>query len=502
MTRQPLRLLGLFFAIAVACFAIGEVAVALAGGRSVGGGGVGTTVVTAMVAALVLTAVAAAWHSSRWHDPATDLVATIDRLTAGEWDLHADPRGAVTIQALAQRVNRLAQNVRAQLDDVRIGRGDLQTLVDTLPDPIIATDAAGRIVLINRPASRLLDLPRSAALGTKLVGAVNDNALLELFDAATKERDRHDDDEQLATIASGSATTDTDAVRRPIKLLRSGNRLTFDGYATRTVGGGALLVLRDVTQLAATLQMKTDFVANASHELRTPLAAIKIAFETLGDVYSDDPQQAARCIAIIGGHLNRLEEMLRDLLDLSRVESADLNPQPQRVKAAEVFALVRSALGTFAREKGLDLRLETDGSVDTFLADERLLNLALKNLAENSIKFTPAGGSVTISFKRGGGGDGQGVTIAVADTGIGIPVEHQARVFERFYQVDPARSGSAGRGTGLGLAIVKHAVAGLGGAVELASTPGKGTTVRVILPDAGSGMPDEQDEHAALPVSV
>jgi signal transduction histidine kinase len=183
--------------------------------------------------------------------------------------------------------------------------------------------------------------------------------------------------------------------------------------------------------------------------------------------------------------------MLRDLLDLSRVESPDLKPQLQRVKTADVFSLIRLALGAFAREKLVELKLsESDDMPTEFDTDERLLNLVLKNLVENSIKFTPPGGSVSVEFHR----DGDEVRIAVVDTGIGIPPEQVERVFERFYQVDPARSGSAGRGTGLGLAIVKHAVAALGGTVRLESRIGRGTTVTCVLP--------QRRAHAADPTPL
>jgi two-component system phosphate regulon sensor histidine kinase PhoR len=268
-------------------------------------------------------------------------------------------------------------------------------------------------------------------------------------------------------------------VQRQIPFERGGQRLTYDAVAVRTAGGGAVLVLRDVSALAATLQMKTDFVANASHELRTPIAAIKIAFETLRDVYREDLPQTDRCIGIIDEHIRRLEEMLRDLLDLSRVESPDLKPHLAEVKAADLFALLRATMGPVARQKSVELNF-ADGQM-RLVSDERLLNLVLKNLVENSIKFTPAGGRVTVSVESNGSTDGV-VTLRVADTGVGIPPEHIDRVFERFYQVSAARSGSAGRGTGLGLAIVKHAVAALGGSVEIDSAVGQGTTVTCVLP--------------------
>jgi two-component system phosphate regulon sensor histidine kinase PhoR len=176
--------------------------------------------------------------------------------------------------------------------------------------------------------------------------------------------------------------------------------------------------------------------------------------------------------------------MLRDLLDLSRLESPDAELAIGEVKPWDLFAVVRSTMGPTARQKGIDLRFEDVEETPAFFrSDERLLNLVLKNLVENSLKFTPAGGSVTVSVRLLAVEDGnEAVQVSVADTGIGIPPEHRDRVFERFYQVDPARSGTAGRGTGLGLAIVKHAVAALGGAVHLESTVGKGTTVTCELP--------------------
>jgi two-component system phosphate regulon sensor histidine kinase PhoR len=271
---------------------------------------------------------------------------------------------------------------------------------------------------------------------------------------------------------------------REIRLQRGGQRVTYQAVANRAKAGGVLLVLRNVSAMAAAVQMKTDFVANASHELRTPIAAIRVAFETLQEVYHEDPNQTEKCVAIIDGHLWRLEEMLSDLLDLSRVESADLKAHITAVKAADLMALVRATMSPLARQKDVELAFVADQwSEDAeFNSDRRLLNLIIKNLVENSIKFTPGGGKVTIKLAPTNGQAKQ-VLLEVSDTGIGIPAEYQERVFERFYQVDHARSGSAGRGTGLGLAIVKHAVHALGGAVQLSSTVGVGTTVSCTLPD-------------------
>ena len=178
--------------------------------------------------------------------------------------------------------------------------------------------------------------------------------------------------------------------------------------------------------------------------------------------------------------------MLRDLLDLSRLESPDARPKLADVKPWDLFAVVKSTMGPTARQKGIDLRLGHDPiTPDSFHSDERLLHLVLKNLVENSIKFTPPGGSITIQLLAVERNHAPAVLLSVTDTGIGIPPQHRDRVFERFYQVDSARSGTAGRGTGLGLAIVKHAVAALGGTVTLESVEGTGTTVTCVLPQLG-----------------
>jgi two-component system phosphate regulon sensor histidine kinase PhoR len=352
-------------------------------------------------------------------------------------------------------LNVVAAEAQKQLADLRDQRADLAALVDTLPDPFLVTDSRRHILLMNAPAAALLQLTQEQAAGRTVDAVVNEMAILDLFEQPSGEV-------------------------REIRLSRDGQRLVYQAIVTPTAAGGVLLVLRDVSALVSAVQMKADFVANASHELRTPIAAIKIAFETLRDVYREDVPQTDRCIGIIDEHIRRLEEMLRDLLDLSRAETPDLKPHLAEVKPSDLFALLRATMGPVARQKDVELHF-TDGQA-RLVSDERLLNLVLKNLVENSIKFTPAGGRVTVSIEANGGAIDGPVVLRVADTGVGIPPEHIDRVFERFYQVNAARSGSAGRGTGLGLAIVKHAVAALGGSVELHSAVGQGTTVTCVLP--------------------
>ncbi|WP_428937174.1 ATP-binding protein [Fontivita pretiosa] len=406
----------------------------------------------------------------QWIGPVRALAAAADRVAAGEWHTRLIPDGADELRILIDRFNVMAEQLHRRLAELQHQRADLQALVDALPDPVLLGDQQQRIVVINSPAARLFQIPPGRALGEKLVNVVNEASLLSMIEELMK--------------GDGTQTT---TITRQIRLRREGQRLSYQAVVSRAGAGGVLLVLRDVTALASAVQMKTDFVANASHELRTPIAAIKAAFETLRDVYEEDPSQSARCIRIIDGHIHRLEQMLADLLDLSRVESPDLEPRRSPLKVSDLTAFVRATFGPAAQQRGLTMDFVVDGWDEQaqFVSDQRLVHLILKNLVENAVKFTPPGGKITVGLLRKcDQGGGEKVLIRVQDTGVGIAPEHQQRVFERFYQVDPARSGAAGRGTGLGLAIVKHAVHALGGEVSLSSEVGVGTTVSCVLPQA------------------
>ncbi|HVT90176.1 MAG TPA: ATP-binding protein [Tepidisphaeraceae bacterium] len=414
-------------------------------------------VLGAIASALLLMAVLGWILQRQWIGPLGQLLDVVERIAGGEWQARVQPAGDHAVRVLGGHFNVMAAQAEKRLNELSHQRADLQALVDALPDPILLSDSLGRIMVMNTPAARLLQVTSTQALGKKMDVVINEEAILRVIEGVS----------------------DTPLIRE-VRLQRNGQRVTYQAVASRSKAGGVLLVLRNVSALAATVQMKTDFVANASHELRTPIAAIKAAFETLQEVYREDPAQTDRCVNIIEGHLKRLEEMLTDLLDLSRVESPDLKPQISPVKADELFARLRATIGPMARDKNVELEFISDSPDHEmeFNSDRHLLELMLKNLVENSLKFTPSGGKVTVNILRTDGS----VVLEVIDTGIGIPPEHQERVFERFYQVDAARSSAAGRGTGLGLAIVKHAIHALGGTVKLSSAVGVGTKVRCTFP--------------------
>jgi signal transduction histidine kinase len=241
-------------------------------------------------------------------------------------------------------------------------------------------------------------------------------------------------------------------------------------------GGGTLLVLSDVTDLRRLETIRRDFVGNVSHELKTPLTAIAGYAETLASEAPGD-SDAARFAAIIVDHASRMQRLVDDLLDLSRIESGGWQPEPEPV-AIEPAA--RDAWSPFV-ERAVERRVEFDTAVTdsagTIQVDPDALRQIFTNLFDNALRHTAPGGRVRVLATPAN----DDVIVRVSDTGTGISAEHLPRIFERFYRVDPGRSREEG-GTGLGLAIVKHLVEAHGGSVSAESELGRGTTILLTFP--------------------
>ena len=239
-----------------------------------------------------------------------------------------------------------------------------------------------------------------------------------------------------------------------------------------------LVRLSDHSATRATERMRVDFVANASHELRTPLASLIGFIETLEDANGpDEAPIRARFLGIMAGEARRMQRLVDDLISLSRIE-ADRHRAP--AEAVPLGALVRETADTLRGGRGVPSRIELaiEDGLPPVSGDRAQLSQLLHNLVGNALKYGDGAKPVRIAVSRGGGGM---LRLAVADEGDGIAAQHLPRLTERFYRVDPGRSRAAG-GTGLGLAIVKHIVERHRGRLDIASTPGVGTTVTVLLP--------------------
>jgi two-component system phosphate regulon sensor histidine kinase PhoR len=240
---------------------------------------------------------------------------------------------------------------------------------------------------------------------------------------------------------------------------------------------GGILVLEDVTERLHLEKVRSDFVANASHELKTPISAIRGLSETIIDDPNISGENLGRFVERIRQQSIRLELIVKDLLHLSRFDSSNKESNLARIKLSELITALLQTNVENARDAGVILDLDIQDESAQVLGETEAIDQLLTNLVDNAIKYTGEGGKVTVHLKS----VGQMASIEVQDSGIGISPEETARIFERFYRVDRARSRDVG-GTGLGLAIVKHIAQAHNGTVSVHSQLGKGTTFTVQIP--------------------
>jgi two-component system phosphate regulon sensor histidine kinase PhoR len=333
--------------------------------------------------------------------------------------------------------------------DLRREREETAMLIEAMADGVLASDRTGRVTAMNSAARLLLGYGRTATLPP----------LEQLFH---EKRSR----ELVHGIAAGGEVAQQELQVGPRALLASGRRLP---------DGGSLLVLRDITELRRLEQVRRDFVANVSHELKTPLTSIAGYAETL--VHESQPGQPRQFAETILHNARRMQHLVDDLLDLSRIESGGWRPAPERVELAQAVREAWEAVAEAAERGGVTLEAPDEQASRVIWADRGAVQQILTNLFDNAVRYTPAGGRVNVRATD----TADETVVAVSDTGTGIPPEHLPRIFERFYRVDPARSREAG-GTGLGLAIVKHLMESHGGRVEADSPAGRGTTIQLHFP--------------------
>lgn len=408
-------------------------------------------------------------------------VRAAERALSPDADVTQSDSEPAPLDAEVERLASAAMSLARRVEEAALEVDNLRGVLDAVHEPVITVGPDGSVLLTNRAADDLFaGRVGPAGAPTMLEDLLPQAEVASLFASAAG-----------GEFAFGS-----------LRLSRAGGQLRIYEVTATPLdlrgaederGRGVVLTLRDTTELATAVQLKTDFVANASHELRTPLSSIRAAAETLTDFAGDDPSMVRRMVEMIGGNVARLEELVADLLDLSRIESPDA---PVEYETLDVRAVVESLGELFSgvmQERSLTLSIDLAPGFERVRTSRRLLDVTLKNLIDNALKFADAGTTVTVRGRVTGAdpsappgvarSEWRGVRMEVIDKGLGIPLDQQARVFERFHQVDPARVGSPRRrGTGLGLAIVKHAVRKLGGSVGVDSVWREGSTFWIELP--------------------
>ena len=354
---------------------------------------------------------------------------------------------------LASAFHRLAEQLTARVQSLEADDALLRAMSDALNEGVVALDARQQVQQINEGARRLLGVRDPLP-----------------FSADRLPRDRILRDALTAAMAGGSA----DDVETQL------NERTVTLTARPLAGGGAVLALFDMTPIRKLETVRRDFVANVSHELKTPLTVVSGFAETLRDD-SLPSGQRGQFVELILNHTQRMQRLVDDLLDLSRIESGGWRPNPVPLDVDTLAGEALAAIADAAQSKGLELTREIDPGAATVYADHVAMRQILANLSHNALRHTTTG-CITV-FARP---TADGVAIGVRDTGSGIGAEHLPRVFERFYRIDAARSRAEG-GTGLGLAIVKHLVEAHGGRAFAESAVGVGTTVWGVWPVRRAG---------------
>ena len=411
-----------------------------------------TGLAVGLLAALLLTWATSMWISRR----VRGIAALAAQYSEGDFSPPKIDFGQDEIGMVARALGSAARNLGARLSEVAREGAHMDAVLQGMVEGALLVDRGGKLVISNTAIRAMLHLPEDP----------QGRHFLEVV--------RHPDvAAQLSAAVQGSRPMPAE-VQLDIDSRRS--------FIARTVpveldrGGGAVLVLHDVTELRQADQVRRDFVANVSHELRTPLTAIRGYVEALVDTPAD-PVQTRNFLAIIARHAARMERLVTDLLRLARLDARQETLDQAICQIQPLLASVTSEMEPAIEARNLRVVTEVEAGAEMVHGDPAKLHDVLRNLLENAINYSPPGGDITLRSAR----HGNDVEISVSDSGPGIPETELGRIFERFYRVDRSRARDPG-GTGLGLSIVKHLVELQGGRVTARNREVGGTCVVVSLP--------------------
>jgi two-component system phosphate regulon sensor histidine kinase PhoR len=416
--------------------------------------GASAPVVVAVVLLLAAGGVLAVSASAAVAGEARVLAGAAREIAQGELTARLEQGPGDEMGLAYEEFNRMASRLEARVDAASQERNRLMAAINSSLDAVIAVDSDNNVTFANAAVRGLLDRSPDEVVGNPFVFTMPDPGAIEGL-RASRER--------------GESTSVV--IERP-------NRRFLRAIITPIVGGGdwaTLVVFHDLTDVKRVEEVRRDFVANVSHELRTPLAAIKSVIETLQGGAMEDSAVAHDFLGRADAEVDRLVQMVEELLELSRIESGEVPMARESVDAGAVVESAADRMRAPSERAGLTLTVNVAPGLPRTSGDRVSLERAVMNLVHNAIKFTPEGGRIEIAALPASGG----VMIEVSDTGVGIEPADLPRVFERFFKADRARRAG---GTGLGLALVKHTAEAHGGRVEAESRPGEGSRFRIWLP--------------------
>jgi PAS domain S-box-containing protein len=412
--------------------------------------------------------------ASRIVRPLQELTATMGRVAAGDLEAKASVASRDEVGVLAAGFNSMAERIRqlrrSDLGKLLVAQQTTEAAIDSLYDPVIVTDADGKVTKLN-PAAEEIFGPEVKSLGRHVQEITHDSRIAVAVSETLSS--------QRPVAGEGAASVLPLVVdgREHVFRLRTTPMRDSEGRLL-----GAVSLLEDITHLREIDRLKSEFIATASHELRTPLTSVQMSVHLLLEQAAGDLTQKQReVLEACREDCGRLERLMRDLLDLSKIEAGEAAPHLALVRVADLLTAAAEPFRAQAKSKDIRLRVEAVADLPPVLADRAQMERVVGNLLSNAFRHTKPGGEVHLGAVRH---DGQ-VAVSVADTGAGIPPEYLPRIFDKFVRVPDAPSG----GAGLGLAISKSIVEAHGGQIVVQSRLGHGTTFTFTLPAVTAPLP-------------
>ncbi|MED1722084.1 two-component system histidine kinase PnpS [Brevibacillus parabrevis] len=418
------------------------------------------SLLTGLLVTLVVGSIVVSRISFSIIRPIEEITRVARNITQRQYESRVRIKAKDEIGQLAGAINFMASSLEQQMYEISENQQRLAGVLTNMTSGVIFISEQRRIMLVNPAVEKLLGTAGHELVGKLHIEAGKSFGLSQYIDRCLDKSEKF---------------------RQEVHIYYPQERVLDVNFAPyinfKGESRGVVVVLHDITEIRRLEKMRSDFVANVSHELRTPITSIKGFTETLLEGAMQDEETCRNFLQIISDESERLYRMIRDILDLSKIEQKRI---PLHLSHVHVQELIRSAAAIMhdqAQRKQLKVTLPESQPDVWLMTDKDCLQQIVLNLMTNAIAYTPEEGEITIRTEA----DDKQITIQVADTGIGIPEKDLARIFERFYRVDKARSRDSG-GTGLGLAIVKHLVENLHGQIKVESVEGRGSTFTVILP--------------------
>lgn len=413
------------------------------------------TVVTALLAAII-TVIVSGILSAWTFRPLRELTYTAREIAdASRRSMQRTDSDEFSQLTLA--FNSMSLELQSQIEALKEERGRLATVLQQMTDAVVIADELGRVQLFNRAAEKLFLISAENAMGRSLVEVLRDHRLVDLW-----EKCRQSGVEESIYLEFRQLNLALQCIATPMESSEPGH---------------ILLLFQNLTHVRRLETIRRDFISNISHELRTPLASLKALAETLQDGALEDPPAARRFLNRMETEVDALSHMVSELLELSRIESGKVPLQLSPISPCDLLKPAFDRASLQAERNHLQMHFDCDQTLPAVMADAPRIQQVIANLLQNAIKFTPAGGEITLQAYE----QNDSITFAVKDTGVGIPSEDLERIFERFFKADRARSSG---GTGLGLAISRHLVEAHGGKIWAESIETRGSTFNFTLPKA------------------